>query len=92
MTLGKCGGGSLVCVKLESGSVEDGAEVSRSVYERNESRFDGFFGDGGAWEVSPPLVVVGVAMLGDAGVESVCSGCSWCVAVVGDESSECTEK
>ena len=40
----------------------------------------------------PPLVVVGVAELGDVGEESVCNGCSWWVAVVGEESSECTEK
>lgn len=90
ITLGRCGGGSFVCVKLESGSVDAGVDVSRSVYEMNERRFDGFFGDGGACDARPPLVVVGVAAVGDAG--SVCSGCSWCVAVVGDESSECTEK
>ena len=53
-----------------------------------ESRFAGFFGEGGAWEASPPLTVVGVVELGDVGFDRVCSGCSWCVAVVGEESSE----
>jgi hypothetical protein len=89
ITLGRCGGGSFVCVKLESGSVDAGVDTSRSVYEINESRFDGFLGEGGAWDAKPPLSVVGVAAeLGDVGEESPWRGCSWCVAVVGDESSE----
>ena len=90
ITLDRCGGGSFVWVKLDSGSVDAGTEVRRSVYERNDNRFDGFFGEGGACEASPPLVVVGVAELAE--LDKACSGCSTCVAVVGEESSEWTEK
>jgi hypothetical protein len=38
----RCGGGSEMVaevVSVERGSVDDGAEVSRSVYDMNESRF-----------------------------------------------------
>lgn len=36
-------------VSVERGSVDDGAEVSRSVYDMNESRFVAAWGEGG-WE------------------------------------------
>lgn len=63
ITLGRCGGGSFDCVKLESGSVDAGADERRSVYDMNESLFDAFFGDGGACEANPPLMVVGAVEL-----------------------------
>ena len=75
----------------DKGTAEAGVDVSKSVYEMKESLFDGFFGDGGACDDSVALVV-GVAAPGDAGPERVCNGCSWCVAVVGDELSEVMEK
>lgn len=53
----------------------------------NESRFEEFFGEGGTCDpsVAPE---VGVDAPGDGRSDRACSGCSWWVAVVGDESSE----
>lgn len=85
ITLERCGGGSFACaldVRLERDSAVAGAEVSRSVYEMNDRRLVVFFGEGGAC----------VALEVEVGEGSVCRGCSACVAVVGEESSECTEK
>jgi len=53
----------------------------------NESRFEEFFGEGGTCEASVALVV-GVDAPGDVRSDRVCSGCSWWVAVVGDDSSD----
>lgn len=77
-------------MKLDSGSVDAGVDERRSVYEMNDRRFDAPLGEGGACEASPPLAVVGV--IGDDGEGMVCSGFSWRVAVVGEDSSELTEK
>ena len=70
--------------------MDAGVDDSKSVYEMKESRFEGFFGDGGTCEASMALAM-GVAAPGDAEPEKLCSGCSWFVAVVG-ESSVTTEK
>jgi hypothetical protein len=48
----RCGGGSEMLaevVSVERGSVDEGAEVSKSVYDMNESRFVEVWGEGG-WE------------------------------------------
>lgn len=63
--------------------MDAGVEERRSMYDRKESRLHTlFFGEGGC-EVSE----FGMTMVVAAGGR-LCSGCSWCVAVVGEDVSD----
>lgn len=60
-------------MRLDSGIVDAGADVRRSVYEMNDSLFEGPLGDGGACDESVAFAV-GVEPPGDAFPERVCRG------------------
>ena len=91
MTLGKCGGS--FARTDDSGTVVAGVDDNKSMYEMKESRFVDACGEGGC-EMSGAGIVIVVGCGGaDAGeVGNEWSGCSWWVAVVGDDASEPTSE